>query len=123
MRKQYYFKQSKRGLLAWDVDRLVELSTDFPRKYIALKDVRELDENVFGEGENGTWRSLIDHLRLIHEADLSYPIILSASGAVMDGRHRVAKAVFEGHSEIVAVQFAEDPPPDYVGVAPDDLPY
>lgn len=62
-------------------------------------------------------------VRLIDAADLSYPIILSASGGVMDGMHRIVKAVLDGRTTIDAVQFDEDPDPDHVGVGPDDLPY
>jgi len=123
VRKQYYFRQSRQGLLAWDVDRLVRLASDLPRKVIPLSAIRELDAVWFGDDESPTWRALIDHLRLIDEADLSYPIILSASGAVMDGMHRVAKAVRQGRSDITAVQFDEDPEPDHVGLGPKDLPY
>jgi len=123
MRKQYYFRQSSRGLLAWDVDRLVELSSSLPRKNVSLADIRELDEVWFGEDEHPTWRSMIEHIKLIQEADYAFPIILSATGAVMDGRHRIAKAALEGKQDIQAVQFAEDPEPDYVGRGPDDLPY
>jgi len=123
MRKQYYFRESDRGLLAWDVDRLVELSASLPPKPIALSAIRELDENFFGDDESPTWRTMPGHLRLIDEADLSYPIILSATGAVMDGMHRVARAARQDRTEIEAVQFAEDPPPDHVGLKPDDLPY
>ena len=57
------------------------------------------------------------------EADLRYPIILSADGRVMDGMHRVAKAYLEGRETIQAVQFEVDPRPDYIGVEADDLPY
>ncbi len=121
MRKQYYFRESARGLLAWDVDRLVELSSAFPRKMVPLSAIRELHESWLSEGEDPS--TLAEHLQLIDAADLSYPIILSASGAVMDGRHRVAKAAREGRSEIVAVQFEADPSPDFVGMGPDDLPY
>ncbi len=66
---------------------------------------------------------MIEHIRLINEADLSYPIILAANGEVMDGRHRIAKAALEGRTTIGAVQFETDPPPDFVGRAPGDLPY
>ena len=66
---------------------------------------------------------MIEHLKLIQEADLSFPIILSAAGAVMDGRHRIAKAALLGRSEIAAVQFREDPDPDYEGRGPEELPY
>jgi len=123
VRKQYYFRSSTRGLLAWDVDRLVELSSVLPRTTIPLSNIRELDEIWEGNGKVPSWRALLEHLQLIEDADLSYPIILSASGAVMDGMHRVAKSVREGRSEITAVQFAEDPAPDHVGVDPDALPY
>ncbi|HEV8400208.1 MAG TPA: hypothetical protein VGQ18_10265 [Gemmatimonadales bacterium] len=123
MRKQYYFRQSRQGLLAWDVERLVRLSRDLPRKVIPLSAIRELDAVWFGDDESPTWRALVDHLKLIDEADLSYPIILSASGAVMDGMHRVTKALRQGRSDISAVQFAEDPEPDHVGFGPKDLPY
>jgi len=107
--------------LAWDVDRLVELSRAFPRKMVPLSALRELHEPLVNDGEAP---GVVDeHLRLIDEADLSYAIILSASGAVMDGRHRLAKAAREGRHQIEAVQFDEDPTPDFVGRGPDDLPY
>jgi len=66
---------------------------------------------------------MLEHVKLIEAADLSFPIILSSSGAVMDGRHRVAKAALLGQTEIAAVQFDEDPEPDYVGRGPDELRY
>ena len=123
MRKQYFFRPSSRGLLAWDVDRLVALTKDFPRQLIALDAVGELDKPWSGEGEAQTWRALIEHVRLIEAADLAYPIILSASGEVMDGRHRLAKAALRSETHILAVRFREDPEPDFVGRDPDDLPY
>lgn len=123
MRKQYYFLPSGRGLLAWDVDRLIRLASRLPRQRIAISRIRELDGDWFGEGERPTWRALLEHVKLIENADLSFPIILSASGAVMDGMHRIAKAVLMGRHEIEAVQFDRDPEPDHVGLGPDELPY
>ena len=92
MRKQYYFRPSPRGLLAWDVDRLVELSRRLPRTFVPLTAIRELDEPWAVDGEPITWRGIVEHLKLIDEADLSFPIILAANGDIMDGRHRAAKA-------------------------------
>ena len=123
MRKQYYFRPSSHGLLAWDVDRLVRLSDSLPRKLLPLAQIRELDEAWSGDGEAATWRAMLEHVKLMDDADLSFPIILAADGGVMDGMHRVAKAVREGRSEIAAVQFLVDPPPDYVGRGPENLPY
>lgn len=122
MRKQYYFRPSERGILAWDVDRLVALSRDLPRRQVPLGDIRELDADWLDD-EPFTWRTLLEHMELIEQADLGYPIILAADGTVMDGMHRVARAVREGRTEVEAVQFAEDPEPDFVGLGPNDLPY
>ena|SRR5215204_529279 len=123
VRKQYYFRASAQGPLAWDVDRLITLSKDFPRKWLRIADLGELDRPWSGDEAAWTWRGLIDHMRLIQEADLSFPIILAANGEVMDGRHRIAKAALAGRDTIECVQFEEDPPPDHVGKQPDELPY
>jgi hypothetical protein len=123
MRKQYYFRPSERGLMAWDVDRLVMLTKGFPRIQVPLSLIRELDEPFWSDFDSPTWRAIVDHVRLIEAADLHFPIILSADGHVMDGMHRVAKAVLLGRPTIETVQFAVDPSPDYVGVHPDQLPY
>lgn len=125
MRKQYYLKPSPKGLLAWDVDRLVELTADLPVHDLPLEEVRELDEPHWydAEGDVPTVRSIAGHVRLIGEVDLAYPVILSAEGRVMDGMHRIARAWLEGRKAVPAVQFEVDPPPDYVGVDPEDLPY
>ena len=125
MRKQYHFRPSKNGYFAWDIDRLVELSRDFERKLVTLDTIKELDENFwFGsEDDVPTCRAIVNHMRLIEEVNLSYPIILSAEGRVMDGMHRVSKALLEGEEQIQAVQFTETPEPDYENVLPDELPY
>ena len=88
-----------------------------------MNELRELDEPWAGDDERPTWRAMGEHIKLIDEANLSFPIILSMSGAVMDGMHRVAKAAREGRRDIEAVQFDEDPEPDYLGLGPDALPY
>ena len=69
------------------------------RKHILRSAIRELDEEWVGGDEHRTWRVVVAHMRLIEEADLA------------------------GREWIEAVQFDQDPPPDHVGVGPDDLPY
>ncbi len=125
MRKQYHFRPSKHGYFAWDIDRLIALTKDFERQWVDLDSIRELDETFwFGDkSDKPTCRAIVEHLRLIEEVDLSYPIILSSDGRVMDGMHRVAKALLEGKEKIEAVQFSKDPEPDYENVQQDDLPY
>jgi hypothetical protein len=124
MRKQYHFRQSLLGLCAWDVHRLVELTRDLVREHVPLSTIRELDESYWGnEGPRMTCRGVVEHARLMLDCDLAYPVILSSDGRVMDGKHRIGKALLEGRSDVEAVRFVHDPEPDYVGVAPDDLPY
>lgn len=125
MRKQYHLRASSNGLLACDVDRLVELTSTLPRREKPLESIRELHEPFwFGEGsESPTCRAVAEHARLIQWADFRYPIILGADGRVMDGMHRVTRAYVEGRETILAVQLEVDPKPDYVGVSEDALPY
>jgi hypothetical protein len=124
MRKQYHFRQSAGGLMSWDIDRLVALTKDFPRIQIPLSAIRELDEPFwFGHGDVPTCRAVAEHARLMEAADLRFPIILSSDGRVMDGMHRVGKAVLLRRPTLEAVKFIDDPDADYIGVQPDDLPY
>jgi hypothetical protein len=70
-----------------------------------------------------TCRRVVEHARLIEEVDLAYPVILSCDGRVMDGMHRVLKALMNGESHIHVVRFRTDPDPDFVDVNPEDLSY
>ncbi len=125
IRPQYHFRPSERGLLAWNVERLITLSHGLPVRRIALSKVVEVDENHWyaAEGQVPTCRSILDHLRLIEDADLAFPILLDAEGRLMDGMHRVCKAIGRGDTHIDAVRFPETPAPDHVGRRPEELPY
>jgi len=70
-----------------------------------------------------TCRDVVNHARLMLDCDLNFPVILSSDGRVMDGMHRICKALLQGMDDIEAVRFVNDPEPDYVGVKPDDLRY
>lgn len=52
MRKQYHLRPSPIGLLAWDVDRLIDLAAHFPRVEVPLGAIRELDELFWFSGDN-----------------------------------------------------------------------
>lgn len=125
MRIQYHFRQSPEGLRAWNVHRLVDLTTTLPRERVPLSAIRELDEPYWcNEGTKQlTCREVVAHTRLINDCDFTHPVILSSDGRVMDGMHRICKALLVGLSDIEAVRFLQDPEPDYVAVDPDDLPY
>jgi hypothetical protein len=121
MRKQYHFRPSPAGLRAWDVERLVSLTKDLVPELVPIAEIRELDEAYWGGSM--TCREVAEHARLIQDADPKFPVILSSNGRVMDGMHRVLKAILEGRSHVPAVRFSSDPMPDYIGVDPEALPY
>ena len=101
------------------------MTKPFQRRKVRLDAIREINEAFSFDDKTDklTWRSIVDHIRLVQQTDLNHPIILSADGRVMDGMHRVVKALLEGRETIEVVQFTRDPKPDYENVHPDDLPY
>jgi hypothetical protein len=124
VRKQYHFWPGERGLDAWDVDRLVRLSAGLPVEQIPLDSIDEVDSVYWFTDELApTVRAVVEHTRLVQEIDASYPIILGSDGRVMDGMHRVARALLEGRSTIAAVRFETPLEPDYRNCRPEDLPY
>lgn len=124
MRKQYHVRRGQDGLDAWDVDRLVAAVADAPVEDVPLTAIGDVDrEYWYDHGYSPTVRSVIEHCRLIQQVDLAYPIVLDPDGRVMDGMHRVARALLDGHSTIKARRLAQLPPPDLVGCSLDDLPY
>ena len=60
-----------------------------------------------------SFRSWVGHIKSVLNADLEFPIILDDEGYVMDGRHRIAKAILEGEETIKFVRFKKTPSPDY----------
>lgn len=70
-----------------------------------------------------TVREIVEHMRLVREVDPTYPIILGFDGRVMDGMHRVARALLEGQSTIAAVRLQVHPDPDFRSCRPEELPY
>ncbi|MFL6241311.1 MAG: hypothetical protein ACJ735_17650 [Actinomycetes bacterium] len=123
MRKQYHFRPSPGGLYAWDVNRLIALSAGLPTEAVALADVTEIDSNWWYAHESEpTVRSIVEHVRLINDADLSHPIIIDPDGRLMDGMHRVAKALLLGRATIAAKRLPVLPEPDHTDYQTDDPP-
>jgi hypothetical protein len=125
VRKQYHFWPGKRGLDAWDVDRLIELSREFPVIEVPVASIAEVESNYWFGNRFGepTVRNVVEHFRLIQEVNPTFPIILGVDGRVMDGMHRIARALLEGRPTISAVRFDLHPEPDFRDCTPEDLPY
>jgi hypothetical protein len=124
VRKQYHFWPGEHRLDAWDVDHLIELSASLTVENVAVGSIREVDKVYwFDDAQPATVRRVIEHVRLIEEVDMSFPIILGPDGRVMDGMHRIARAILEGRESIAAVRLHELPEPDFRNCSPEELPY
>jgi hypothetical protein len=99
----------------WDVRRLWALAADLPPLPYAVAEFSGFDEVMwFGPSRPPTVRAVLDHLDRVDHADLSRPILLSEAGVVMDGVHRLCRALREGRETVLAVRFSPTPPPDRV---------
>lgn len=58
-------------------------------------------------------REFVSRMKNVMEADLDFPILLDYNGCLFDGRHRIAKALFQGKETIKAKRFEEYIKPDY----------
>lgn len=95
----------------WDVRRLWELSAGLPVEAVVVADLPGVDENCWFHGrEVPTVRNVVAHLERILAADMERPILLNVDGTVMDGLHRVARALLEGRTTLPAVRFKSMPP-------------
>jgi len=94
------------GRHKWHVPRLFELAKNLPVMEVPLDHM-----NMYYKYDNLTLRELAGHMVAVENADLKYPIILDEDGEIMDGRHRLLKAIIKGKKTIKAVRFAENPSP------------
>lgn len=90
----------------WSVARLIELSRTLPVMEVPLDHL-----HLYYKYENITLREMVMHMRAVNAACLSCPIILDEDGELMDGRHRLMKAMLEGNETILAVRFDTNPVP------------
>ena len=102
-------QMARLGRNHWSVPRLFELSRNLPVMDVVIDHM-----STYFVYDKLTLRELIAHMKAVEAADLSYPIILGEDGELMDGRHRLMKAIMLGHTTIKAVRFDENPSPDRV---------
>lgn len=95
------------------MQQLWEMAEGLPSKKVRVADLNAIDEvRWFSDRMNRlpTCRAVAEHARDIYEVDFRFPIILSPSGVVLDGMHRLCKAFLQGMEEIDAVQLLAMPP-------------
>lgn len=97
------------GAHHWKVTTLVAKAKDLKLRKMPIEAL-----NLVGMEPNLlSMRNWVGHIKSVLDADLSYPIILDEHGRVMDGRHRIAKALLDGEDTIDYVRFDETPSPDW----------
>lgn len=91
----------------WDVEKLWELSKNLPVHKIKIDSIKELDQDCWfadsGSRPIPTIRNVAFHCQRIINANMEYPILLCSDGQLIDGGHRIAKALIDEKSEIDAV--------------------
>lgn len=98
--EQYqYYKGNKYG-----VSDLVDASKDLKVELIDVRLINK-DYNLLGEEENVV--DLVREINQVLEADLKYPIIISESSFVLDGKHRLVKAMLE-NKKTIKCRFIKD---------------
>lgn len=126
MRIQYHSRTDKNGRrLIWNVHKLLGAAKNLPVIDYPLSKISEIDENYWFD-ENSpppSARNVAIHAKLINECSLDYPILLCPEGRVMDGMHRICKALILRHTTIKARQFKTEPMPDYIDVKIETLPH
>lgn len=99
----------------WHTERLWEATKGFPVLDIEIETLRHLDVVCwFNDEFKATLRNVVEHFVRMEAVDADYPIIIDPAGQIVDGAHRVAKAMAGGQSTIKAVQLKEVPPPDEI---------
>ncbi len=101
--------------LVWYTEKLWELAASLTPFEVAVSSIKELDEDCwFGPETKPTLREVARHAQRITDASLDIPIILNDDGSLMDGGHRLCKALLEGRESVMAVRFEVMPEPDEV---------
>ncbi len=90
---------------------VIEAAKDLEVFEMPLKHLDISRYNIKG----GPVRDFVASMKHVLDADLQYPIIMDQDGWVIDGRHRIARALLDGCETIKAVRFETNPPPAYYG--------
>lgn len=98
----------------WRVDDLVAAAAGLPVTNEDPRALIDLDRDGWFGAEAPTARRVLEHMRRVLDADLAHPVILDADGSLMDGAHRVCKAILLGLPTLPAVRFPATPPPSSI---------
>ena len=99
------------GRKFWYDTTLIKASKEFPIKSMSINS-KLLDTKIYWT--LNTFFDLKQHLKRMTDCDLKYPIILSPSGKVIDGYHRIMKVIQMNKTTIKYVKLDKMPPHDFI---------
>ena len=95
------------GDYEYRVPRLIQLAENLPVYSLPLIALN-MDYTLSGNN----LREVAGHMEAVEKADLTKPILLDENGQLLDGCHRIVKALLQGDTHILAKRFESNPRPD-----------
>jgi hypothetical protein len=102
------------GDRAWYVETVWAAAEGVAVEQVPVDSLLEVDEDCWFRGQPATVREVVRHAQRILEADTELPVILSSDGHVLDGMHRISRALLDGRSTVPAQRLVNDPDPDWL---------
>lgn len=100
----------------WSCLELFEHVKDKKNTYKYKLDLQSLDLSCYPWGDKLSFYEILHHVKRAEKTDSSFRVIVSKEGYVLDGWHRILKALLAGRRYIKAVRFKENPEPsNFVG--------
>lgn len=94
----------------WHAKTLIKASKDQGCKPFLLQlNSRDLS---FYPWHDLNYIHVAERINRVNAANTSFPIILSPAGGILDGTHRLLKALCSGKTELLAVRLKQMPPCD-----------
>lgn len=103
----YFYKAGK----CWDCTKLWEATKDNPVEDVSVDSF--IQQDVYWNF--GTFKELAEEMKLVLNADYSYPVIIDEEHELVDGAHRIVHAYLDGVKTIKCVVIADNqwPKADY----------
>jgi hypothetical protein len=94
----------------WQLSDVLASAATRPVTYVAVHDFEQLDEDVWfaGTGRAPTLRELASEYGQVQAADLERPLLAVDGLGLLDGTHRIVRALVEGRSELPMVSLSLD---------------
>ena len=94
----------------YKTESLIEASKDLPVEDYEINSEIILEQ--LPHWQLNTFRDYLAHYKRVSDADLLRPLILRSDAYVMDGWHRIIKALYQDLKILPAKKFITDPEPD-----------